>query len=55
MKIPSEQGPIAVHGSQKAVRRAKGNLTDSKAIHNIYGDEAYQQYKYKREKAASVD
>jgi hypothetical protein len=55
MKIPSEQGPIAVHGSQKAVRRAKGNLTDSKAIHNIDGDEAYQQYKYKREKAASVD
>jgi hypothetical protein len=55
MKIPSEQGPIAVHGSQEAVRRAKGNWTDSKAIHNIDGAEACQQYKYKREKAASVD
>jgi hypothetical protein len=25
MKIPSEQGPIAVHGSQEAARKAKGN------------------------------
>jgi hypothetical protein len=25
MKIPSDQGPIAVHGSQEAARRAKGN------------------------------
>jgi hypothetical protein len=25
MKIPSEQGPIAIHGSQEAARRAKGN------------------------------
>jgi hypothetical protein len=25
MKIPSDQGPIAVHGSQEATRRAKGN------------------------------
>jgi hypothetical protein len=25
MKIPSEQGPIAVHGSQEATRRAKGS------------------------------
>jgi hypothetical protein len=25
MKIPSEQGPIAVHGSQEATRRAEGN------------------------------
>jgi hypothetical protein len=55
MKIPSEQGPIAVHGSQEAARRAKGNWTDSKAIHNIDEVEACQQYKYKREKAASVD
>jgi hypothetical protein len=55
MKIPSEQGPIAVHGSQKAARRAKGNWTDLKAIHNIDGVEACQQYKYKREKAASTD
>jgi hypothetical protein len=25
MKIPSDQGPIAVHGSQEATRRAEGN------------------------------
>jgi hypothetical protein len=55
MKIPSEQGPMAVHGSQEAARRAEGNWTDSKAIHNIDGAEAYQQYKYKRQKAASAD
>jgi hypothetical protein len=55
MKIPSEQGPIAVHGSQEAASRAEGNWTDSKAIHNIDGAEAYEQYKYKREKAASAD
>jgi hypothetical protein len=55
MKIPSEQGPIAVHGSQEAAIRAEGNWTDSKAIHNIDEAEAYQQYKYKREKAASAD
>jgi hypothetical protein len=29
MKIPSDQGPIAVHGSQEAARRAEGNWTDS--------------------------
>jgi hypothetical protein len=40
MKIPSEQGPITVHGSQEAARRAEGNWTDSKAIHNIDGAEA---------------
>jgi hypothetical protein len=55
MKIPSEQGPIAVHGSQEAARRAEGNWTDSKAIHNIDGVEACQQYRYKREKVASAD
>jgi hypothetical protein len=55
MKIPSEQGPIAFHGSQEATRRAEGSWTDSKAIHNIDGAEACQQYKHKREKAASVD
>jgi hypothetical protein len=55
IKIPSEQGPIAVHGSQEAARRAEGSWTDSKAIHNIDETEAYQQYKHKREKAASVD
>jgi hypothetical protein len=55
MKIPSEQGPIAVHRSQEAARKAKGNWIDSKAIHNIDGAEACEQYRYKREKAASVD
>jgi hypothetical protein len=55
MKIPSEQGPIAVHGSQEAARRAEGSWMDSKAIHNIDGAEACQQYKHKREKAASAD
>jgi hypothetical protein len=55
MRIPSEQGPIAVHGSQEAARKAEGNWTDSKAIHNIDGVEACEQYKYKREKAASAD
>jgi hypothetical protein len=38
MKIPSDEGPIDVHGSQEAARRAEGNWTDSRAIHNI--DEA---------------
>jgi hypothetical protein len=52
MKIPSEQGPIAMHGSQEAVRRAEGHWTDSKAIHNIDETEAYQQYKHKREKTS---
>jgi hypothetical protein len=42
MKIPSEQGPIAVHGSQEAARRDEGSWTDSKAIHNIDEAEAYQ-------------
>jgi hypothetical protein len=55
MKIPSEQGPIDVHGSQEAARKAEGNWTDSKAIHNIDGAEVCEQYKYKREKAASAD
>jgi hypothetical protein len=55
MKIPSEQGPIAVYGSQEAARRAEGSWTDSKAIHNIDGAEACQQYKHKREKATSAD
>jgi hypothetical protein len=55
MKIPLKQGPIAIHGSQEAARRAEGSRTDSKAIHNIDGAEACQQYKHKREKAASAD
>jgi hypothetical protein len=55
MKIPSEQGPIVVHGSQEAARRAEGNWIYSKAIHNIDGAEACQQYKYEREKAASAN
>jgi hypothetical protein len=41
--------------SQEAARRAEGSWTDSKAIHNIDGAEACQQYKHKREKAASAD
>jgi hypothetical protein len=55
MKIPLDQGPIAIHGSQEATRKADGNWTDSKAIHNIDGAEACEQYKYIREKAASAD
>jgi hypothetical protein len=55
LKIPSEQGPIAIHGSQEAARRAEGSWTDSKAIHNIDGAKVCQQYKHKREKAASAD
>jgi hypothetical protein len=55
MKIPSDQGPIAVHGSQEAARRAEGNWRDSKAIHNIDEAKAHQQYKHKRDKAASAD
>jgi hypothetical protein len=55
MKIPLEQGPIAVHGSQEAARRAEGSWTDSKAIHNIDGAKACQQYKHKREKATSAN
>jgi hypothetical protein len=55
MKIPSEQGPIVVYGSQEVARRAEGSWTDSKDIHNIDEAEAYQQYKHKREKAASAD
>jgi hypothetical protein len=55
MKIPSDQGPIDVHGSQEAARRAEGNWIDSKAIHNIDEVEAHQQYKHKRDKAASAD
>jgi hypothetical protein len=44
-----------VHGSQEAARRAEGNWTDSKAIHNIDEAKAHQQYKHKRDKAASAD
>jgi hypothetical protein len=36
-------------------QKAEGNWTDSKAIHNIDEAEAYEQYKYRREKAASAD
>jgi hypothetical protein len=55
MKIPSGQGPIVIHGSQEAARRAEGNRMDSMAIHNIDESEAHQQYKHKREKAASAN
>jgi hypothetical protein len=44
-----------IHGSQEAARKAEGNWTDSKAIHNIDGAEACEQYKYRRENAASAD
>jgi hypothetical protein len=30
MKIPSDQGPIVVHGNQEAARRDEGNWTDSR-------------------------
>jgi hypothetical protein len=55
MKIQLDQGPIVVHGNQEAARRAEGNCTDSKAIHNIDEAEAHQQYKHKRDKAASAE
>jgi hypothetical protein len=55
MKITSEQGPIAIHGSQEVARKAKVNWTDSKAIHNIDGAKACEQYKYRREKVVSAD
>jgi hypothetical protein len=55
MKIPSDQGPIAVHGSQEAARRAKGNWMDSRAIHNIDEVEAHQQQKFIKYKVASTD
>jgi hypothetical protein len=55
MKIPSNQGLIDVHGSQEAARRAEGNWTDSKAIHNIDEVESHQQHKHVRDKAASAD
>jgi hypothetical protein len=42
MKIPSNQGPIVVHGSQEAARRAEGNWIDSRAIHNIDEAKAHQ-------------
>jgi hypothetical protein len=55
MKIPSDQGSIAIHGSQEAARKPEGNWTDSKAIHNIDEAEACEQYKYRRKKAASAE
>jgi hypothetical protein len=55
MKITSDQGPIAMHGSQEAARRAEVNWTDSMAIHTIDEVEAHQQHKHVREKAASAD
>jgi hypothetical protein len=39
----------------RSCRKAEGNWTDSKAIHNIDGAEACEQYRYKREKSASAD
>jgi hypothetical protein len=55
MKIPSDNGPIAVHGSQETPRRAEGNWTDLMEIHIIDEAEVHQQYKHKRDKATSAD
>jgi hypothetical protein len=55
MKKPSDQGPIVVHGSQETARRAEGNWTDYRAIHNIEKVEAHQQHKYTRDKTTSAD
>jgi hypothetical protein len=55
MKIPSNQGPIDVHGSQEAARRAEWNWIDYRAIHNINEAKAHQQHKYIRDKASLVD
>ena len=55
IKIPSDQGPIVVHGSQEAARSAERNWMDSRAIHNIDEAEAHQQHKYIRYKTASAD
>jgi hypothetical protein len=41
MKIPLDQVPIVRHGSQEAARRAKGNWTDFRSIHNIDEAEAH--------------
>jgi hypothetical protein len=55
MKIPSDHGPIALHGSQEAARRAEGNWIDSRAIHNIDEAKAHHKQKYIRDKVASAD
>jgi hypothetical protein len=55
MKMPFDQGPITVHGSQEVARRVEGNWTNSKAIHNIDEAEAHQQHKYIRDKVALAD
>jgi hypothetical protein len=55
MKIPSNQGSISVYVSQEAARRAEGNWTYSKAIHNINEVEVHQQQKHIRDKTASAD
>jgi hypothetical protein len=39
----------------RSCQKGRRKLDRFKAIHNIDGAEAYQQYKYKREKAASAD
>jgi hypothetical protein len=44
-----------VHGSQETARRAEGNWTYSRAIHNIDETEAHEQHKFIRDKAASAD
>jgi hypothetical protein len=37
MKIPSDQGPIAVHGSHEAARRAEGNWTSRAIVKPKFG------------------
>jgi hypothetical protein len=54
MKIPSNQGPISIYGSQEAARKAKGNWTDSKAMPNIDETEAQSQKKHIRYNTASA-
>jgi hypothetical protein len=44
-----------VHESQEAARRAEGNWTDLRAIHNIDEVEAHQQYKHIRDNVALAD
>jgi hypothetical protein len=55
MKVPSNQDLIFVHGSQEAVRRAKGSWTDSKAIHNIDETEAHVKHKQIKDKVVLED
>jgi hypothetical protein len=46
---------MCMEAKKEAARRAKGNLTDSRAIHNIDEAKAHQQHKYIRDKVALAD